>query len=157
MKLSENFSLNEFTKSLTATRREIPNVPTGEHLENLKALVTNVLQPIRDAKGMPIRITSGYRSPRLNTAIGGYANSQHCKGEAADFEINGVDNYELAKWISTFIPEFDQIILEFYTPEDKNSGWIHCSYSRVKNRKETVTAVKEKGKTLNHTGLKIVT
>ena len=79
MKLSENFSLNELTKSQTATRRGISNQPSEEHLENLKALVENVLQPIRDSKGQPIRISSGYRSSRLNTAIGGSENSQHCK------------------------------------------------------------------------------
>ena len=147
MKLSENFSLNEFTKSQTAVRREIPNEPTEEHLENLKALVENVLQPIRDSKGQPIRISSGYRSSRLNTAIGGSGNSQHCKGEAADFEINGLDNYELAEWISTFITEFDQLILEYLKEEDPNSGWVHCSYKSEGNRKQYLKAYKENGST----------
>jgi zinc D-Ala-D-Ala carboxypeptidase len=153
MKLSENFSLNELTKSQTATRRGISNQPSGEHLENLKALVEKVLQPIRDSKGQPIRVTSGYRSSELNTAIGGSSKSQHSKGEAADFEITGVDNYELAEWIKSFIPEFDQLILEFYTSGDQNSGWIHCSYSREKNRKQILTASKENGKTVYNKGL----
>lgn len=155
MKLSENFSLNELTKSQTATRQGISNQPTEEHLENLKALVENVLQPIRDSKGQPIRVTSGYRSAKLNAAIGGSSKSQHSKGEAADFEITGVDNYELAEWIKSFIPEFDQLILEFYTSGDQNSGWIHCSYSREKNRKQVLTANKENGKTVYHNGLVI--
>ena len=155
MKLSENFSLNELTKSQTATRRGISNQPSEEHLENLKALVENVLQPIRSSKGQPIRVTSGYRSSELNTAIGGSSKSQHSKGEAADFEITGVDNYELAEWIKSFIPKFDQLILEFYTSEDPNSGWIHCSYSREKNRKQVLTANKENGKTVYHKGLVI--
>ena len=146
MKLSENFSLNEFTKSQTAVRRGIPNDPTEEYLENLKALVENVLQPSRDSKGQPISISSGYRSVRLNTAIGGSGNSQHCKGEAADFEINGLDNYELAEWISTFITEFDQLILEYYITGEENSGWIHCSYSHTKNRKSILTATKKNSK-----------
>ena len=155
MKLSENFSLNELTKSQTATRRGISNQPSEEHLENLKALVENVLQPIRDSKGQPIRVTSGYRSAALNTAIGGSSKSQHSKGEAADFEITGLDNYELAEWIQSFVPEFDQLILEFYTSGDQNSGWIHCSYSREKNRKQVLTANKENGKTVYHNGLVI--
>ena len=153
MKLSENFSLNEFTKSQTAVRQGISNEPTEEHLENLKALVENILQPIREARGQPIRITSGYRSPRLNAAIGGSSKSQHSKGEAADFEITGLDNFVLAEWIRDQIPEFDQLILEFYTDGDENSGWIHCSYSRENNRKSILTATKESGKTEYHQGL----
>ena len=99
------------------------------------------------------RVTSGYRSAKLNAAIGGSSKSQHSKGEAADFEITGLDNYELAEWIQSFIPEFDQLILEFYTSGDQNSGWIHCSYSREKNRKQVLTANKENGKTVYHNGL----
>mgnify|MGYP003678895704 CR=1 FL=1 len=153
MKLSENFSLNELTKSQTATRQGISNQPSGEHLDNLKALVENVLQRIRDSRGQPIRVTSGYRSAELNAAIGGSSKSQHSKGEAADFEITGVVNYELAQWIRDHIPEFDQLILEFYNSGDKNSGWIHCSYSQEKNRKQVLTATKENGKTVYHKGL----
>ena len=86
MKLSANFSLNELTKSDTATRHDIDNTPTMQVIENLQDLVDNVLQPLREKFG-PIVVTSGYRSPAVNTKIGGSTTSDHCHGYAADFEV----------------------------------------------------------------------
>ena len=100
MKLSKNFSLSELTKSQTATRKGISNEPSTEHVENLIHLAESVLQPVRDHFGKPVMISSGYRSPELCEAIGSSSKSQHAKGEAADFEIPGVDNMQLAMWIN---------------------------------------------------------
>ena len=146
MKLSNNFSLNELIRSQTAERKGIDNTPSAEHQENLKSLCTNVLQPIRDHFGKVVTVSSGYRSPELCIAIGSKTTSQHAKGEAADFEIFGVSNKVLADWIHNNI-NYDQLILEFWSPEDPNKGWIHCSYSRDNNRKQYLRAYKNEGKT----------
>ena len=126
MKLSQNFSLAEYSKSNTAVRLDIDNEPDDDHLESALNLFENVIQPIRDEFG-PTRITSGYRSAALNEAIGGSATSQHSKGQACDFECDGTDNKEVVEWIIDNL-DFDQLILEFYNEEDPNSGWIHCSF-----------------------------
>ena len=153
MQLSENFSLNEFTKSDTAVRKGIDNTPNDDHLKSMKALCENVLQKVRSHFGKSVRITSGYRSPELCEAIGSSARSQHAQGEAADFEITGIDNKELAKWIRDNV-EFDQLILEFYTEGDPNSGWVHCSYSDD-NRKQVLSAKKtDTGTQYSHSELK---
>ena len=110
MNLSENFSLAELVKSQTAVRKNIKNEPGTEEIENLIHLAKTVLQPVREHFGKPVMISSGYRSPELCEAIGSSAKSQHAKGEAADFEIHGVDNKELASWISKNC-DFDQLIL----------------------------------------------
>ena len=155
MKLSENFSLNEMTKSQTATRKGIDNTPSEEHKQNLKALCEKILQPIRDHYKKPVRITSGYRSPDLCEAIGSSKSSQHAKGEAADFEITGVDNFDLAIWISKTL-DFDQLISEFYVDGDEDSGWVHCSFKKEGNRKQCLTAFKEGSKTTYGNGLTII-
>jgi len=121
MKLSENFSLEELTKSQTATRKGIDNTPSPEHQDNLKMLCTHVLQPIRNHFGQVVTISSGYRSPELCIAIGSKTTSQHAKGQAADFEIFGVSNKELADYINQNI-RYDQLILEYWKPSDPNSG-----------------------------------
>ena len=126
MELTRNFSLLELTKSDTAIRKGINNNPNAEQVEKLKALCENILQPIRDHFGR-VKVTSGFRSEDLCLAIGSSRNSQHAKAEAADFECIGVDNAELADWIHKNLP-YDQLILEYYTPGEPNSGWIHCSY-----------------------------
>ena len=146
MQLSNNFTLKELTKSQTATRKGIHNEPSTEHVENLIHLAKNILQPVREHFGKPVIISSGYRSPELCEAIGSSAKSQHAKGEAADFEIGGVDNKELAAWIADNC-DFDQLILEFYDGVDPNSGWIHCSSTKGKSRKQTLTAQKIEGRT----------
>tara|TARA_Y100000356_G_scaffold30434_1_gene22221 strand:- start:500 stop:949 length:450 start_codon:yes stop_codon:yes gene_type:complete len=137
MKLSGHFSLAELTKSQTAVRKGIDNKPTLDHIENLTELCTQVLEPTRRNFGKPMVISSGYRSEELCEAIGSSKNSQHAKGEAADFEMFGVDNKELAKYIKNNLV-FDQLILEFYNPDDPSSGWVHCSYSKEENRKQSL-------------------
>jgi len=146
VRLSENFTLQEFTKSQTAERRGIDNTPVEGHLENAKALFENVVQPVRDNFGVTV-INSGYRSGDLNYAIGGSNTSQHCKGQAVDIECPGTPNYDVAKWIEENL-EFDQLILEFYTPGIPDSGWVHVSYKTEDNRKGVLTAMKENGKTI---------
>jgi hypothetical protein len=145
MNLSRNFSLQELTKSDTAIRKGIDNNPNADQIEKLKALCENILQPVRDHFGR-VKVTSGYRSVELCTAIGSSVNSQHAKAEAADFECVGVDNAELADWIYANL-DFDQLILEFYTPGEPNSGWIHCSYTTDQPRKQFLHAFKSEGKT----------
>jgi uncharacterized protein YcbK (DUF882 family) len=141
MQLSEHFNLKEFTKSETAIRKRIDNTPNAQHAQNLKNVCDKILEPVRKHFGKPVRINSGYRGPALNAAVGGSSKSQHCNGEAVDFEIDGLPNPELAKWVSENC-DFDQIILEFYDPkEGPNSGWVHASYSAGKNRKQKLTAV----------------
>jgi len=137
MKLSGHFSLAELTKSQTAVRKGIDNKPTLDHIENLTELCTHVLEPTRRNFGKPMVISSGYRSEELCEAIGSSKNSQHAKGQAADFEMFGVDNKELAKYIKNNLV-FDQLILEFYNPDDPSSGWVHCSYSKEENRKQSL-------------------
>ena len=139
--LSENFTLNEYIKSQTATRHGIDNTPSEEHLEKAKALFQNVVQPVRDHFGVTI-ITSGYRGPELNSMIGGSERSQHCKGEAVDLEVPGTSTLEVAEWIRDNL-EFDQLILEFYTPGDINSGWVHVSYTDAGNRGSVLTATRD--------------
>ena len=137
MKLSGHFSLAELTKSQTAVRKGIDNKPTLDHIENLTELCTHILEPTRRNFGKPMVITSGYRSEELCEAIGSSKNSQHAKGEAADFEMFGVDNKELAKYIKNNLI-YDQLILEFYNPDDPSSGWVHCSYNKEENRKQSL-------------------
>jgi len=153
MQLSEHFNLKEFTKSETAIRKRIDNTPNSEHAQNLKNVCEKILEPVRNHFQKPVRINSGYRGPALNSAVGGSSKSQHCNGEAVDFEIDGLANPELAKWVAENC-EFDQIILEFYDPkEGPNSGWVHASYtSKGANRKQKLTAVTEKGKTVYKPG-----
>lgn len=136
MRLSPYFTLEELVKSQTAVRKGIPNVPSDEHIEALTALCLNVLEPVRIQYGIPFSPSSGYRSPELCIAIGSSVSSQHAKGEAADFEVPSIPNFEVAGWIAANC-EFDQLILEHY--QGGNTGWIHCSYKGQGNRKEVLT------------------
>ena len=146
MKLSNNFSLNEMTKSQTAERKGISNNPSEDHMNSLKALCENVLQKVRDHYGKVVSISSGYRSPELCLAIGSSGNSQHAKGQAADFEIFGISNADLCKWISENC-DFDQMILEYHTVGEPNSGWVHVSYrSDGENRKQILRAYRNESK-----------
>jgi len=154
MRLSENFTLEEFIKSQTAMRHGIPNFMEPTEVENAKALCKHVLQPIRDKHG-PTVISSGFRSKKLNKKIGGSQSSQHCTGEAADIECHSISTFELARWIAENL-QFDQLILEFYVPGRPASGWVHVSYSRTKNRQMILTAHKENGQTLYKRGLVLV-
>jgi hypothetical protein len=141
MELSKNFTLNELTKSQEATRLGIDNIPNEEHIKNLKILCEKILQPIRDFYGMPVSISSGYRSAALCEAIGSSSKSQHTKGQAADFEVFGITNKQLADFVVQNL-DYDQCILEFWNPNEPNSGWVHCSYNSAGNRKQYLRASK---------------
>jgi zinc D-Ala-D-Ala carboxypeptidase len=149
--LSKNFTLQEYIKSQTALRQGIDNTPSEEHLESAKKLFEQVVQPVRDNFGITV-INSGYRGPALNAAVGGASSSQHCKGEAVDIECPGTPNYDVARWIEDNL-DYDQLILEFYTPGIPDSGWVHVSYKSEGNRKHSLTAMKENGKTVYKPGL----
>jgi zinc D-Ala-D-Ala carboxypeptidase len=138
MRLSQHFTLEEMTKSQTASRRGIDNTPPPEVVENLKQLCENVLEYIRVRFGKPVNVNSGYRGPKLNKAIGGAKNSQHMTGQAADIEIAGVDNKVLFNWIKDNV-EFDQLILEYYKEGVPDSGWVHVSWNPSGNRKQILT------------------
>ena len=145
MNLSRNFSLQELIKSDTAIRKGINNNPNSGQIEKLKALCENILQPVRDHFGR-VKVTSGFRSEQLCVKIGSSINSQHAKAEAADFECVGVDNAELADWIKDNLP-YDQLIVEYYTPGEPNSGWIHCSWIPDQPRASFLWAYRSEGKT----------
>jgi|TARA_Y100000114_G_scaffold134530_1_gene134723 hypothetical protein len=145
MNLSRNFTLSELTKSDTAIRKGINNNPNAEQIEKLKSLCENILQPVRDHFGR-VKVTSGFRSVDLCVAIGSSVNSQHAKAEAADFEVIGTSNAELADWIYSNL-EPDQLILEFFEPSEPNSGWIHCSWVPEGRRAQFLHAFKKDGKT----------
>ena len=150
MKLTANFSLDELIKSQVAERKGINNNPSPVQIENLKALAVNILQPIRSQFDKPLIISSGFRCAQLCLEIGSSIHSQHTalgKAAAADFEIPGVDNKELATWIKENLI-FDQLILEYYKEGDPMSGWVHCSYSSDLNRKQPLIAYRnDNGKT----------
>jgi hypothetical protein len=142
MQLSKNLALAEVMRSETAKRRGISNMPTPEHIENFKLLAENVFQPIRDHFGVPIILSSGYRSKALNTAVGGALSSQHCTGEAIDIDMDGttVKNADIFNFIKDNL-NFDQLIWEFGTND--NPDWVHVSYeSTGKQRKQILKAVK---------------
>lgn len=153
MKLAPNFTLQEFLKSQTAQRRGIDNSPENWQIENMRRVANNVLQPVRNYWG-PTVITSGFRCLELNRAIGSSDSSQHRKGQAADFEVPGYTNLEVAEWVRDNL-SFDQLILEAYRPaEGPNSGWIHVSFvSEGENRNEVMTAEFTNGQANYYYGL----
>lgn len=148
-KLSKNFSLEEMCYSATANRMKIKNYTTDNVIvSKLMLLCEHILQPVRDHFGKPVVINSGYRCPSLNTAVKGAKNSQHLTGEACDFEIMGLSNYELACWVKDNL-DFDQLILEYCDNlrNDINAGWVHCSYRAYGNRHQLLTINKKGTKT----------
>jgi D-alanyl-D-alanine dipeptidase len=149
MQLSKHFELAEFTRSNTAKRAGINNIPTAAHQENLKLLCAKVLEPIREHFARPIFLSSGYRSAALNKITkGASSSSQHCSGEAVDIDMDAteVTNKQIFDYIKENL-EFDQMIWEFGT--DANPDWVHVSYeSTGKQRKEILRAVKQAGKTV---------
>jgi len=155
MKLSAHFSLSELTRSEAATRGGFDNTPPPEAIEALRALCEHVLEPLRVAVGKPLRINSGYRGPDANRAVGGASSSDHCYGRAADVEIDGFDNKKLAQKIVDMKLPFKQLILEFYTPGDPNSGWVHVAYDDAAKtpKREVLRAVRQNGKTVYLKGL----
>jgi hypothetical protein len=152
MQLTENFSLHELTKSETALRLNLDNTPDEAVIDRLRLLAQKVLQPVRDHYGVGVKVNSGYRSPESNAAVNGSKTSDHCLGRAADIEIPGVPNAELAQWIMDNL-DYTQLILEFYTPGIPDSGWVHVSYDPNNLKKEELTAMKTEGKTQYVNGL----
>jgi len=138
MYLSKNFSLEEMCKSSTALRKGINNSPNQDQIKSLTVLCENILQPIRDQFGAFI-VSSGFRCIDLCEAIGSKKTSQHAKGQAVDFEIAGIPNIQVAYWLENNV-DFDQLILEFYNPDDPAGGWVHVSYNeKGSNRKQVLT------------------
>jgi zinc D-Ala-D-Ala carboxypeptidase len=152
MNLSANFSLKELTKSDTATRLGLDNTPGEAEIESLRLLCEKVLQPVRDHFGKSVTVNSGFRSPETNQATGGSKTSDHCRGQAADIEIPGVANADLAQWIMDNC-DYTQLILEFYTQGQPNSGWVHVSFDPDNLKMQELTAVKVAGKTQYLPGL----
>lgn len=152
MNLTNNFTLHELTKSETALRHGLDNTPSEEIIANLKTLAEKVLQPVRNYFAKGVKVNSGYRAPEVNAAVGGSRTSDHTKGMAADIEIPGLPNAELAQWIEANL-DYTQLILEFYTPGIPDSGWVHVSYDPNNLKKQSLTAVKQQGKTVYLNGL----
>ena len=144
MQLSKNFSLDEMTKSQTAIRMGLANNPSEGEVENLRLLCERVLQPVRDHFNHTVTISSGFRNEILSQKIGSSRTSQHCAGEAADFEIFGTPNNEVSEWSKENLM-FDQLILEYWEPGQPNSGWIHVAYNpdQEENIKQNLRAYKD--------------
>jgi len=153
MKLTQNFSLEEMCKSETGLRLGLDNEPNDEQLANLVALCECVLQPVREHFGKGVKVNSGLRTLAVNRAIGSADHSDHVKGMAADIEIPGVANADLARFIVDSGMEFRQVILEFYTPGIPDSGWVHVSYDIADNKRQVLTATKQNGRTVYLPGL----
>ena len=152
MNLTKNFTLEEMIKSETALRHGMDNTPGENEIGNLKLLCEKVLQPVRDHFGKGVKVNSGFRHPDVNAKVGGSRTSDHTRGQAADIEIPGVPNAELAEWIKDNL-DYRQLILEFYTPGVPDSGWVHVSYVAEDNKKEVLTATRKDGKTVYLQGL----
>ena len=149
MQVSKYVAISEVTSSDTAKRKGISNMPTPEHLENLKVTCEAVHTPIREHFGKPIFISSAYRSAALNKAIGGSSSSDHCNGRALDLDQDDKGTGVTNKMVFDFVKdnlEFDQLIWEFGT--EKNPDWVHVGYRKGANRKQILRAVRDaKGKT----------
>jgi hypothetical protein len=147
MKISQHLNLSEITRSDTAKRHGIDNTPTFEHLENFKLLAEKIFEPIREHFGVPIFISSGYRSKALNSFIKGSPSSQHCKGQAIDIDMDGGNGEVTNRMVFDFIKDkldFDQLIWEFGT--DLNPDWVHVSFVKSGNRKQKLKAIRSEGK-----------
>jgi zinc D-Ala-D-Ala carboxypeptidase len=149
MKLSEHLDLSEVTRSESAKRKGISNMPTEAHIANFKLLAEKIFEPIRNHFRCPIIISSGYRSKELNAAIGGSLTSQHCQGEAIDIDMDGTPNGVTNRMVFDYIKDnldFDQLIYEF--GDANNPDWVHVSYeSTGKQRKQILKAIRVNGKT----------
>ena len=148
MRLSNNFTLKELTRSNTALRLGIDNDPSKEGILKLTLLATSLLQPLRNVVGS-LRITSGYRSAQLSEVIGSSSNSQHCRYEAVDMQYvkrGKMDNIKIYNALIDLDLDYDQCILEFGTSTKNIDGepdWIHLSWKVVDNRRETLVAYKD--------------
>lgn len=136
--MTPHFTLSEFTRSQTASRRGIDNTAPEHVRKRLKLLAEAILEPVRAHFGKPVRISSGYRCLALNEAVGSKPGSQHVLGYAADFEIPGVPNLDIALWISKHL-QYDQCIAEYFSLDDPFAGWVHASYREGKNRNIVLT------------------
>jgi hypothetical protein len=149
MKLSEHLDLSEVTRSESAKRKGISNMPTEAHIANFKLLAEKIFEPIRTHFRCPIIISSGYRSKELNAAIGGSLTSQHCSGKALDIDMDGTPNGVTNRMVFDYIKDnldFDQLIYEF--GDSNNPDWVHVSYeSSGKQRKQILKASRVNGKT----------
>jgi uncharacterized protein YcbK (DUF882 family) len=139
-------------KSETALRHDMDNTPGEAEIASLRLLCEKILQPVREHYGKGVKVNSGFRHPEVNAKVGGSKTSDHCKGQAADIEIPGVANADLAAHIvDTY--KFTQVILEFYTPGVPDSGWVHVSYDPANLKNQVLTATKKDGKTVYLPGL----
>lgn len=145
-KLTEHFTVEEMTRSATATRLGLDNT-CPEELRGNMLKVAQALEKIREHYGAPIHVTSCYRSPSVNKAVGGSPTSAHRFAFAADFEVSGVPNIEVCRAIPNIIPDFDQIIYEFGP-----SGWVHLGFSS-NPRHQHLSAIKRSGKTVYLPGI----
>lgn len=149
MKISEHLDLSELVRSESAKRKGIDNMPSPDIIDNLKKLAENIFEPIRNNFRVPIIISSGFRSAKLNQSIGGALISQHTKGEAIDIDMDGTPNGVTNAMVFNYIKDkldFDQLIWEFGTNE--NPDWVHVSYSHTgKQRKEILKGFKVLNKT----------
>lgn len=137
MRITQHFSTAEFERSQTAARAgiEIHVIPGTDIWTNVKALCTHVLEPLRDLLDKPIIISSGYRPEAVNDLVGGAPDSQHTKGQAADFHVDGIADYDLAQFVAASGLPYDQCIYEF-------GRWVHVSYDpgRAQQRGDVLTA-----------------
>ena len=148
LQITKHFTLREMTKSATAQRLGLSNDPPPDLMINILK-VCERLEQVREHYDLPIRVLSCYRSPAVNAAVGGSQTSAHRFGLAADFEIDGVPNIELARWCRDNIVDYDQIIYEFGP-----SGWVHMGFTATSEpRKQLLSAVKQGGKTVYKQGL----
>jgi zinc D-Ala-D-Ala carboxypeptidase len=146
MNISEHISMKEALRSNTAKRLGIDNMPDNDTLVTMQITAQHIFEPLRNKFNEPIYISSFYRSPELNKAIGGSSKSQHCKGEAIDIDdvYSKASNADFFNYIKDKL-EFDQLIWEF--GDDENPAWVHVSYSLGKNRMRILKAIKENGRT----------
>ena len=137
--LSKHFTLTEMTRSMTAVRKGINNIPGPGEIKNLGDLCYEVLEPLRAHFDLPVTISSGYRSEALCEAIGSKKTSQHALGQAADLEIHSVPNIKIAYWLQNNV-DYDQLIMEYFDKDDPAGGWVHISYHEAgSNRKQVLT------------------
>ncbi|NBB18567.1 DUF882 domain-containing protein [Runella sp. CRIBMP] len=142
MNLTPHFTLKEMTVSQTAIRMGIDNTPNTRQITNLTRLCENILEPLRIMVGKPINVSSGFRNPTVNSLVGGSSSSQHMKGEAADFTIEGLTVQELFDLIRTSTLPYDQLIQEF-------DSWVHVSFG-PRNRRQALIFTKDaKNKTVS--------
>lgn len=151
--ISEHISYKEGVYSITALRLGLNNDPTKAHLSNMELLAEKVFEPLRKHVNGPIKINSFYRGPELNKAIGGSANSQHCKGQAIDIDdVYGyMSNADMYEYIKNNL-SFDQMIWEFGNSD--NPDWVHVSYvNEEANRNRCLLAYKDEN---NKTSYKVI-